>query len=257
MLKLFRKSRSAAPDGDPLPPPSVGEGMRVYAVGDIHGRLDLLRELMAQVIEDARVRGPVEQLQIILLGDLIDRGPEAAGVVDLVIRLNQAWPSFTCLMGNHEEVFQMALAGDLGALQFFTRIGGRETLLSYGIEEALVDGDDEDRLHVRMLECVPHAHRDFITGLPHSLTIGDYVFVHAGIRPGIAIDQQRPRDLHWIRQEFLRCEERHPGMVVHGHNITEEVDEQSNRIGIDTGAYASGRLTAIGLEGTDRWYIST
>lgn len=257
MLKLFRKSRRVVDDGESDWLPSVGPDMRVYAIGDIHGRLDLLRELVARVIEDARLRGAVDQLQVVLLGDLVDRGPHSAGVVDLVIRLNKAWPAFTCLMGNHEEVFQMALCGDMGALQFFTRIGGRETLLSYGIEESLVDGDDDERLHARMLECVPPAHRHFIATLPHQLTIGDYIFVHAGIRPGVAMEEQRPRDLHWIREEFLRCEERHPGMVVHGHNITEFVDEQRNRIGIDTGAYASGRLTAIGLEGTDRWYLST
>ena len=257
MIKLFRKSRHVLDDGEPGWLPSVGPDMRVYAIGDIHGRLDLLRELVARVIEDARLRGGIEQTHVVLLGDLVDRGPDSAGVVELVMRLNTAWPAFTCLMGNHEEVFHMALSGDMGALQFFTRIGGRETLLSYGIEEELVDGDDEERLHARLLECVPTAHREFIAGLPHRLTVGDYVFVHAGIKPGVPIDEQKPRDMHWIREEFLRCEERHPGMVVHGHNITQFVDEQRNRIGIDTGAYASGRLTAIGLEGTDRWYLST
>lgn len=257
MLKLFRKSKSAVEDGPSDPSPSVGPGRRVYAIGDIHGRLDLLHDLTAHVIEDARARGAVDSLQIVLLGDLVDRGPDAAGVVDLVIRLTRAWPAFTCLMGNHEEVFHMALSGDLGALQFFTRIGGRETLLSYGVEEELVDGDDEERLLVRMLECVPNAHRDFIAHLPHSLTIGDYAFVHAGIRPGVPVDEQKPRDLHWIREEFLRCGDRHSHIVIHGHNITPDVDEQHNRIGIDTGAYASDRLTAIGLEGTDRWYLST
>lgn len=257
MIKLFRKSRSVADDAGPDPLPSVGPGVRIYAIGDIHGRLDLLRELVASLIEDTRVRGPIERLQVILLGDLIDRGPDSAGVVDLVIRLNKAWRAFNCLMGNHEEVFQMALCGDLGALQFFTRIGGRETLLSYGVEEELVDGDDEERLHARMLECVPPDHRDFMADLPHSMVVGDYVFVHAGIRPGVPIEQQRRSDLHWIREEFLRSEDRHPGMVIHGHNITEQVDERHNRIGIDTGAYASDRLTAIGLEGTDRWYLST
>ena len=151
----------------------------------------------------------------------------------------------------------MALCGDLGALQFFTRIGGRETLLSYGVEEELVDGDDEERLLARLLECVPQAHRDFIADLPHSLAIGDYLFVHAGIRPGVPIDEQKPRDMHWIREEFLRSEDRHSHMVIHGHNITPVVDEQPNRIGIDTGAYASDHLTAIGLEGTDRWFLST
>jgi len=258
MLKLFRRSRNTVvDDGEPGPFPSVGEGRRVYAIGDIHGRLDLLRDLTARVIEDARARGAVSSLQLVLLGDLVDRGPDAAGVVDLVIRLSRAWPAFTCLMGNHEEVFHMALCGDLGALQFFTRIGGRETLLSYGVEEELVDGDDEERLLARLLECVPQAHRDFIADLSHSLAIGDYLFVHAGIRPGVPIDEQKPRDMHWIREEFLRSEDRHSHMVIHGHNITPVVDEQPNRIGIDTGAYASDHLTAIGLEGTDRWFLST
>lgn len=257
MLNLFRRPKPNADGAAAEWCPSVGEGRRVYAIGDVHGRLDLFRELTARVIDDSRARGAADHLEIVLLGDLVDRGPDSAGVVDLVQRLCADWPIFTCLMGNHEEVFLMALSGDMGALRFFKKIGGRETLLSYGVPADLIDGDDDEALFERMMQCVPQSHYDFIAGLPSSVQAGDYLFVHAGIRPGVAIEDQDPRDMHWIRDEFLKSTAAHPRCIVHGHSITQFVDEHSHRIGIDTGAYATSRLTAIGLEGTRRWYLST
>lgn len=256
MLALFRRK---APEAVADVPPrvfSVGETRRVYAVGDIHGRLDLLDELIEEIVADNYERGLVRDLHVVLLGDLVDRGPDSMGVIDRAIQFRAMLPNFTCLRGNHEEMFSLALLGDPSAIRLFRKVGS-ETLGSYGIDAALVaEGSDADLLDA-MLARVPEAHRDFLYDLPDHLVIGDYLFVHAGIRPGIPLEGQRSEDLRWIRREFLTSPVEHSHMVVHGHSITEEVDVQSNRIGIDTGAYLSERLTAIGLEGEERWFLST
>ncbi|MCE7797617.1 serine/threonine protein phosphatase [Sphingobium sufflavum] len=236
--------------------PSVGEGVRVYAIGDVHGRCDLLRRLLETIVTDSEARGPVDRLCLVMLGDLVDRGADSAGVVDIVMAMADRWPRMTCLMGNHEEMFLLALRGDPHGLSLFRRLG-RETLLSYGVDAATIERGSDEALFQAMMTQVPVAHRDFLEELPNSLVIGDYLFVHAGIRPGVALESQDGRDLRWIRGEFLGSATRHSHMVVHGHSISEFVDEQPNRIGIDTGAYASDRLTAIGLQGTGRWYLST
>lgn len=235
---------------------SVGDGVRAYAIGDVHGELDRLRELFRLIAEDFIARGGVGQPHIIQLGDMIDRGPDARGVIDFLLEFGRRMPHLHCLMGNHEEVFAMALRGNLDALRFFLRIGGRETLLSYGLSEKLVDGGDTPNVLIEMLQAVPEAHRNFILNLPSSYSMGDYLFVHAGIRPGVPAEVQSLEDLHWIREDFLSSRVPHPQMVVHGHTPTDAVDEQPNRIGIDTGACYGGSLTALGLNGEDRWYLS-
>jgi serine/threonine protein phosphatase 1 len=160
-------------------------------------------------------------------------------------------------MGNHEEVFLRAVAGDLRALRFLIRIGGRETLFSYGISEEDYRELEYDELMAQVQAKVPAAHVEFLSSFEKWIEVGDYLFVHAGLRPGIAVEDQAMSDLCWIREDFLRHRESFGKMVVHGHSITEDIDERTNRIGIDTGAYASGRLTAIGLQADERWYLST
>ena len=160
-------------------------------------------------------------------------------------------------MGNHEEVFLRAVEGDLKALRFLTRIGGRETLLSYGISEKEYRALDFEELMSAVQAKVPVSHRAFLSRFEKWIEIGDYLFVHAGIRPGVELARQKQSDLCWIRDDFLSHRDSFGKMVVHGHSITEDIDEQPNRIGIDTGAFASGRLTAVGLQGTDRWFLST
>jgi serine/threonine protein phosphatase 1 len=237
---------------EPALQPVVPAGRRVYAIGDIHGRLDLLERLLERVADDD-ARGDAE---LIFLGDLVDRGPDSRGVVQRLLALRDTRPA-RFLMGNHEEVFLRALDGDLKALRFLTRIGGRETLLSYGISEEQYRALDYQDLLVLAQDLVPAAHRAFLASFERWIEIGDYLFVHAGLKPGVALADQQQSDLCWIRDEFLDHRESFGKMVVHGHSITETVDERSNRIGIDTGAFASGRLTAIGLEGGRRWYLST
>jgi len=259
MSRMFALFRRNAPDASADEPPrvfSVGEGRRVYAIGDIHGRLDLLDDLIDRIVADNFARGVLSDMHLVLLGDLVDRGPDSRGVIDRALQLRATLPGFACLCGNHEEVFGLALLGDPGALNLFRRIGV-ETLMSYGLSDALVEDGSDAELMEAMLSAVPEAHRDFLFDLPDHLVIGDYLFVHAGIRPGVPVTAQRSEDLRWIRKEFLTSAVPHSHMVVHGHSITDEVDERPNRIGIDTGAYLSERLTAIGLEGEERWFLGT
>jgi len=237
-------------------PLSIPPGRRIYAVGDIHGRLDLLDRLLAKIDEDDFRRAGAASSELIFLGDLVDRGPDSRGVVERLMGLVGTRPA-RFLMGNHEEVFLRALEGDLKALRFLSRIGGRETLLSYGVSEEAYRELDLDELMAATRAAVPQSHIAFLSSFEHWIEAGDYLFVHAGLRPGIALEEQKTSDLRWIRDDFLLHRSSFGKMVVHGHSISDEIDERSNRIGIDTGAFASGKLTAIGLDGDERWYLST
>ncbi|HEV2815946.1 MAG TPA: metallophosphoesterase family protein [Allosphingosinicella sp.] len=240
----------------PAPPAFVvPAGRRIYAIGDIHGRRDLVEQLLAMIDADDRRRGAA-RTELIFLGDLVDRGPDSRGVVERLMALRDERPA-RFLMGNHEEVFLRAVAGDTRALRFLIRIGGRETLFSYGISAEEYRELEYDALMARIREQVPADHIAFLSAFEQWIEVGDYLFVHAGLRPGVALEDQAQSDLCWIRDDFLRHRESFGRMVVHGHSITEEIDERTNRIGIDTGAYATGRLAAIGLEGGERWYLST
>ncbi len=236
-------------------PRAIAPGERIYAVGDIHGRGDCLDQLLLQIDADDRNREPA-RTTLVLLGDLVDRGPDSRGVVERLSQLDKTRPC-VFLMGNHEEVFIDAWEGDETAARLFHRIGGRETLLSYGVSPADYDLADFAQLITLLATHVPAEHIAFLRGFRDTYQSGDYLFVHAGIRPGTPIEEQRPKDMRWIRDKFLDDSRDHGLCIVHGHSITAAIDEKSNRVGIDTGAYASGKLTAIGLEGSDRWFLST
>lgn len=234
---------------------SIPAGRRVYAIGDIHGRLDLFDQLIARIDADRAEGRPL----VILLGDYIDRGP---GSAEMLERLSSgalpAWADWICLKGNHEQAMLEALAvGGNRMMERWRNFGGRDTMRSYRVPSPLSFGDDMDALRADLQERVPQRHLDWLRGLPLSHRVGDYLFVHAGIRPGIAFDAQAPVDLMWIREEFLASRVDHGCIVVHGHSIKAAVDERPNRIGIDTGAYKSGRLTALALDGTTRRYLAT
>lgn len=246
----FKSKHSDGPAAT-LPP-----GQRVYAIGDIHGRLDLLDALLAMVDADNRARAPT-RVTFIFLGDLIDRGPDSAAVVDRLIELKRTASDTRFLLGNHEEVMLLALEGDREAMKLFERIGGRETMLSYGLPPAMLDQADFDDLAELLRRCVPREHVEFLSAFEDYIVLGDYAFVHAGVRPGTPVDAQKPSDLRWIRREFLRHRGTLDKVVVHGHTIAEEVECRPHRIGIDTGAYYTGRLTALGLEGDQHWMIQT
>jgi len=252
MLAKLLNLRKRAPGFVPVMAP----GRRVYAVGDIHGRLDLLDDILARIDADHAARPPAER-HLVFLGDLVDRGPDSAGVVERIRLLAAADPHVHCLMGNHEEIFLRAIDGDDKALRLFCRIGGRETLISYGVSaedyERLDYAEVADRLNAR----VPVVHRDFLAGLQEILIMGDYVFVHAGIRPGVPLSEQKPAETRWIRDPFLDHRAPLEKMVVHGHTVAEEAEMLPHRIGIDTGAYHSDRLTALMLEDATRHVFST
>jgi serine/threonine protein phosphatase 1 len=227
--------------------PQVPAGHRVYAVGDVHGRADLLKPLLARVEADLAAQ-PVAQPIEVFLGDYIDRGPDSREVLDLLVA-RQRTRALRCLKGNHEALADQFLA-DPSLLSDWKRLGGLQTLVSYGVAPSLVEkpggqGDAAAAFRVAL----PDSHRAFIRGLALSFTCGDFFFVHAGVRPGVSLAQQRPEDLLWIREEFLLHEEDFGKVVVHGHTPTIEPEVRANRINIDTGAYATGRLTCLVLEG--------
>ena len=234
------------------PPPSLPPGQRVYAIGDVHGCLDLLRQVLDLIAQDMRERQPASTL-LIFMGDLIDRGPDSAGVV-AAVRALHAQGNVRVLSGNHEEMFLRAL-GDNETMRQFLRFGGRETLISYGLTPEAIRDMTFEELHAAISRAVPQDDIQFLKGLEDMIVLGDYAFVHAGVRPGVPLMSQTRDDLHWIRDPFLTSQADFGAVIVHGHTISAEVDLCADRIGIDSGAYVSGRLTALGLEGSDRWLL--
>lgn len=232
------------------------QGQRIYAIGDIHGRRDLLDQLLIMIDADDAKRDKV-QTQLIFLGDLVDRGADSRGVVERLMMLAAASDNVRFLKGNHEELLIRVWEGDARATGLFHRVGGRATMLSYGMEPEHYDDADLATLAATIAQHVPASHIEFLNDFDDWIIAGDYLFVHAGIRPGLSIEEQSPSDLRWIRTEFTENDDDHDMMVVHGHSITEYIDERPNRIGIDTGAFHTGSLTAIGIEGSERWYLST
>jgi serine/threonine protein phosphatase 1 len=248
MLRKFLKSREK-------PGHSVPEGERVYAIGDLHGCDDLLVQLLDRIAVDDADRGPAKTT-LIFLGDLVDRGPASAQVVERLRLLALARPDTRFLKGNHEEIFLGAVEGEPKALRLFCRIGGRETVLSYGLSGERYDRLDYEEFARELKQLVPREHTAFIESFEDMIVIGDYVFVHAGVRPGVDLEEQRPQDLRWIRDPFLDHDKPLGKMVVHGHTISHEIEMRPHRIGVDTGAYTSGQLSALGLEGRSSWTIA-
>lgn len=251
--RLFKKTAATRP----IDTARVPDGMRVYAIGDVHGRNDLLHDLLAKIEADDVARGPADT-HIIFLGDLMDRGPDSAGVIETAMALRAAGRKVRFLMGNHEEVFLRACRkNDPKITRFFIRIGGEATVLSYPITRAEYMALDMHELSERLGSLVPESHLDFIDSFEDQIVLGDYAFVHAGIRPGVPLAEQKSSDLRWIREEFVDHRGDLEKVIIYGHTIYDKVEERGSRIGIDTGAYASAALTAIGLEGGERWYLQT
>ena len=234
----------------------VPAGMLVYAIGDIHGCDMLFAALLGQIAEDRQTRRH-DQCVLILLGDLVDRGPDSAGVVERAIGLQSEFDRVHHIIGNHEECMLAALSGDVRALRYFVRIGGDATVRSYLRDDSLYERLEFDELARVFRERVPQAHVEFLGRGEDMVLYGDYAFVHAGVRENVPLHRQRTSDLRWIRENFLESDADHGAMIVHGHTISLEVDELPNRIGIDTGAYLSDRLTAICLYGAERRFFST
>jgi len=226
--------------------PRVPAGVRIYAVGDIHGRADLLDALLKRIDADLE-QNPISVAIEVYLGDYVDRGPASQAVVDRLVTRNRTFRA-VFLKGNHEEYLTRFTISPT-ILDEWQQFGGLETLRSYGIVTPIkVGADAQEQLAAAFRQALPVSHRKFFDNLRPSFTCGDYFFVHAGVRPGIPLTKQREEDLLWIRREFLLCEEGFSKIVVHGHTPIREPDIRPNRINIDTGAYATGRLTCLKLE---------
>jgi serine/threonine protein phosphatase 1 len=226
-------------------------------VGDIHGCLGPLRALH-QLIRDDAADHPASRKLVIYLGDYIDRGMDSRGVVDLLLQQPLTGFEPVYLKGNHEDALLRFLEGEAIGPEWIS-YGGDATLLSYGVRPPGLGADarESQRARRELAKKLPTEHIDFLRRLALVHTEGDYLFVHAGLRPGIALDRQSAADMLWIRDEFLRTQADFGKMVVHGHSITEAPEMRHNRIGIDTGAFASGHLTCLVLDGASRFFLTT
>lgn len=236
---------------------SVPRGMRVYAVGDIHGCAEVFDRLHDTILADAAT-APDLIKYLVYLGDYVDRGPDSRGVIGRLVAGPPPGFGAIHLKGNHEAAMVQFLT-DLSIAPTWLSFGGLATLASYGIRlPGRVNPPEQiEAAQQALRQALPPTHRLFLSGLRLHVTIGDYFFVHAGIRPGVALDRQQERDLIWIRDTFLNSAADHGKVVVHGHTICNDPELRANRIGIDTGAFATGRLTCLVLEGNTRRFLAT
>jgi serine/threonine protein phosphatase 1 len=229
------------------PKPKLPNGIRIYAVSDIHGRADLLQDVFAAIDHHLARASPVRALHV-FLGDYIDRGPASRQVVDLLIERSHRHESIF-LKGNHE-AFLFEVLHDASRLEAWREYGGLQTLMSYGLVPSIKpDQNEQKELVQALLHGMPKPHRLFFSSLRLGLFCGDFFFVHAGVKPGVPLRQQREEDMLWIREEFLQSDEDFGKFVVHGHTPVPKPDIRPNRINIDTGAYATGVLTLLTIDG--------
>ena len=228
--------------------------MRLYAIGDVHGRLDLLERMHERIAGEIARDRPADW-RIVHLGDYVDRGPQSRGVIDFLIAACARDQRMIALAGNHDMGFLEFLEeADGGGL--FARYGGKETAKSYGVD-AQFHSPNALRLTWAELRCeVPGKHRAFMLNLRFSIGFGDFFFCHAGIRPGVPLNRQDPDHLIWIRDEFLDYAGLHPKVIVHGHTMTDAPEVLANRVNVDTGAWRSGVLTALVIDGAEKRLIT-
>ena len=240
-------------------PSSVPDGLAVYAIGDVHGRFDLLKSLMVQICTDVDLHPDDRDRLIVFLGDYIDRGRQSRQVVDFMIAAGPLGFRVVHLMGNHEQALLEFIDGGSNGADWLT-YGGLETLYSYGVRMKGMPTTEAASSELRdaVKKAVPADHIDFMRRCILTHSEGDYLFVHAGVRPGVRLCDQKPIDLLWIRDEFLGSRTRFEGkVVVHGHTIDDKPQDLAHRINIDTGAFASGRLTSVVLRGSTRRFLAT
>jgi serine/threonine protein phosphatase 1 len=237
---------------------AVPDGVRLYVVGDIHGRADLLRELHDLIEADASDRPASTSPLLVYLGDYIDRGPGSRDVIDTLI--SDSFPDFEriFLKGNHDDSLLQFLEGPAAGSGWFG-MGGLQTLLSYGVSvpSGVATAERLEEVQRRLIAALPKAHLDFLSRLELSYEAGDYFFAHAGILPNRSLARQDPEDFLWGDNTFLRSDKAHEKVIVHGHFVSSEPDVRANRIGIDTGAYFSNLLTCLVLEGQSRRFLQT
>lgn len=238
-------------------PPRTPAKTRVYAIGDVHGRLDLLHRLLTHIETDAETAAGLRCV-LVMLGDYVDRGPDSAGVIDRLgaLRGGDVLTGFDIhlLKGNHEDMMLAFLAGqgEREAARWLAN-GGAATLASYGLDPTL----DVDTLRRSFMQALPPAHKSILHGLETCVVLGDYGFVHAGVRPGVPWHLQDPNDLLWIRKDFIDSDADFGVVVVHGHAAADVAEIRANRINVDTRAWASGTLTCLVVQGAERHFLST
>jgi serine/threonine protein phosphatase 1 len=236
----------------PKPKPKLPNGIRIYAVSDIHGCADLLQDVFAAIDHHLAHAGSARALHV-FLGDYIDRGPASRQTIDLLIERSRRHESIF-LKGNHE-AFLFEVLQNASRLEAWKQYGGFQTLMSYGLVPSIKpDRDEQNELVRALLDCMPNHHRSFFSNLRSSFSCGDFFFAHAGVKPGVPLRRQREEDLLWIRDEFLQSEEDFGKFVVHGHTPVSKPEIRPNRINIDTGAYATGILTLLTIQG-ERMFV--
>jgi serine/threonine protein phosphatase 1 len=234
---------------------SLPDGLRVYAIGDIHGRVDLVNEILSMITADLE-QYPVVRPVYVFLGDYIDRGKWSRETIDVLIE-HAANHESVFLKGNHELIAINCLS-DRSMIDQWLRLGGLETLTSYGVApEFFVGRKQTAGTQLAFHNSLPQKHFQFFRNLQASFTCGDFFFAHAGVKPKVELSQQKEKDLLWIRGEFLSSNYDFGKIVVHGHTPTTDIEVQSNRINIDTGAFATGRLTCLVIEGASLAMIDT
>ena len=231
---------------------STPDNMRIYAIGDVHGYLNLLETLHQKINVDLK-KHPVSEYRIIFTGDYIDRGPDSAGCVEYLVNLLADNNNVICLKGNHEDKLEQFLIKPAEVADSFFTYGGVDCATSYGVDMTGYRGTIDEKLQkcAELGEKIPEHHRKFYSHLPATVTYGDYLFTHAGVRPGIALDQQSDHDLIWIRYDFISSQALYDKVIIHGHTPAYPMEILPNRINVDTHAYHTGVLSCIVLEGTD------
>ena len=242
--------RSQDPSDARPAPPEVPPGFRLYAIGDVHGRDDLLAALFAR-IDAHKAQFPIARPIEILIGDCIDRGPDSRAVIERLIA-RAAATDLVPLLGNHEDMLLRSLS-DADGFDYWLTLGGIQTLRSYGILDEGEQADPQrslDEMRRTLVARFPAEHLTFLSSWQTCFAMGSYFFAHAGVRPGMPLARQSRKDLLWIRDEFLSSDADFGAVIVHGHTPVERVDVRPNRVNIDTGAYLSDNLTCLVMEGT-------
>jgi serine/threonine protein phosphatase 1 len=229
--------------------PATADSERLYVVGDVHGRADLLEQMLGEIARHASAAPAAARTSVIFVGDIIDRGPQSREALALLEDARDRMPELVTLLGNHEEMLLRSIAGDETALRGWMRYGGAETVQSFGLEP-LPDDADAVPFVAALRRAVPAEWIDWLKSWPLTARSGDYFVCHAGVKAGVALNRQARRDLLWARAGFVDNAHDHGSVIVHGHTISDDVELMPNRIGIDTGAYRTGTLSAVCLEGT-------
>ncbi|TYO60843.1 serine/threonine protein phosphatase [Bradyrhizobium hipponense] len=239
---MFSPFRSRPPKNKPMLP----EGVRIFAMSDIHGCAHLLKQMLRVIDADIANSRPGHAIEV-FMGDYIDRGPDTRATLDILIERSRRGNA-VFLKGNHE-AFLVNVMEDPSLFDDWLRVGGAQTLMSYGLTPR-IQRDEPASLLRALLRAMPPEHVEFLDNLRLSFTCGDFFFVHAGVRPGVALSKQQEADLLWIREDFLHSKERFSKYIVHGHTPVRSAELLANRANIDTGAYATGNLTLMTIQGS-------